>query len=66
MQELVFSQVNMILSTVVLIPQDAAAAGGMAGAALAAAVITLDFVYDDWVGAACGAVIDYQLIQETR
>lgn len=56
----------MILSTVVLIPQDAAAAGGMAGAALAAAVITLDFVYGDWVGAACGAVIDYQLIQKTR
>lgn len=64
--DMVFARVNKIISTVKLVTQDIAVAAGVAGVALGAAFVILDFVHGEWVGGAFGAAVREVLVNNRR
>ncbi|KAI4261505.1 MAG: hypothetical protein L6R42_003291 [Xanthoria sp. 1 TBL-2021] len=64
--EMVFARVNKIISTMKLVTQDVAVAAGVAGVALGAAFVILDFVHGEWVGGAFGAAVRQVLVNYRR
>lgn len=56
-------RVNSIVSTVAMVSQSAVEAAGVAGVALGAAFVILDFVDGNWVGGAIGAAVSAPTIE---